>query len=70
MDLSFSTIMSGLLIGLLGTGLFMTGKRMQRPLWMIVGGAMCLYPYFIPSQLACWALTLILLVPVWKFRHA
>jgi len=70
MDLSFSALMSGLLIGLVGSGLFLVGKRLQRPLWMIIGGAMCIYPYFVTDQWACWLITALLLIPVWKFRHA
>lgn len=62
--------MTGLMIGLIGSGLFMVGKRAQRPIWMITGGAMCIYPYFISNPLACWGLTLVLLIPVWKYRHA
>jgi hypothetical protein len=69
MDLSFSSLMSGLVISGLGLFLFLYGKRAARPLLLGIGLAMCIYPYFIPNLLAVWALTTVLLVPAWVYRH-
>jgi hypothetical protein len=68
-DLSFPTLMSGLIIGSVGLFLFLFGKRAERPLPLFIGLAMCVYPYFIPNLIAVWLLTAILLVPVWAYRH-
>lgn len=70
MDLSMSSLFSGLVIGSIGLFLFMWGKRTDRPFYYAIGLAMCIYPYFISNQLIVWTLTALLLIPVWKLRHA
>jgi hypothetical protein len=70
MDLSTSSLLSGLLISALGGGLFLFGKKSGKIPYVLVGIAMCIYPYFIPSALLLWALTVLLLVPLYTFRHS
>jgi len=69
MDLSASTLISSLLIGSLGGFLLLYGKRAERPLLLVIGGAMCVYPYFLTNPLTVWLVTLLLLIPIWTYRH-
>jgi hypothetical protein len=57
MDLSASTLLTGLLISSLGAGIFLYGKANAKFLPMIAGGAMCLYPFFISSPWLLWTIT-------------
>ena len=49
MDLSFGTLLSSLVVGSIGFGLFLYGKKQARFPQLIVGIAMMGYPYFVPS---------------------
>ena len=40
------TLIFGLIFGAIGTVYFVYGKRIQEPLFLIVGFALCIYPYF------------------------
>jgi hypothetical protein len=58
MDLSNPwSLMSGLLIGLIGMGLLMYGKKAQSPAPIVAGLVLCIAPYFMASLLAVWLLT-------------
>ncbi|MBY0112626.1 MAG: hypothetical protein K2Y21_07380 [Phycisphaerales bacterium] len=58
MDLgSPASLISGLLIGLLGTAFFIYGKKQERPLVLFTGVFLCLFPMFIASVLAQWLVT-------------
>jgi hypothetical protein len=50
-------LISGLFIGLVGMGLLMYGKRAGDLRAIVVGLAMCIYPYFINDQLLLWGIT-------------
>lgn len=50
-------IASGLLIGLIGMGLLMYGKKAMSPAPIAAGLVLCVAPYFIASLLATWLLT-------------
>ena len=65
-----SALVSGLLIGSIGGFLFLYGKNAQKYTHMGIGVAMCIYPYFISSQVLSWALTIVLLVPLYVYRHS
>jgi len=70
MDLSFSALFSSLLIGTIGMGLFIFGKRTGKMVPLGIGLLMCVYPYFIPNMLILWCVTVALFVPLWVLRNA
>lgn len=49
-----ASLISGVLIGAIGTGMFMYGKRQERPLTLFTGLALCVSPMFVASVLAMW----------------
>jgi hypothetical protein len=49
---STATIFIGVLASALGGGYFLYGKKQERPVAMIAGAALCLYPYLFDSALA------------------
>lgn len=51
---STSSLISGVLIGSIGTGMFIYGKKQERPLTLFTGAAMCIFPMFVASVLAMW----------------
>lgn len=55
MDLSNPwVLMSGLVLGALGAGLFIYGKKQMDFRCLAAGVALCIAPYFIGSLLALW----------------
>ena len=57
MDLSNPwSLMTGLLVGLIGLALLMYGKKEQRVAPIAAGLVLCIAPYFIASLLATWLL--------------
>ena len=68
MDLSTSSLLSGIVISCLGAGVFLYGKNVQRMPPLVIGLAMCLYPYFL-SVLIMWIVTVILLGALYKLRE-
>jgi hypothetical protein len=40
------TLVLGLLFGAIGTVYFIYGKRIHEPMFLVVGFALCIYPYF------------------------
>lgn len=56
---SSAGILIAVLTGAIGTGYFIYGKKEGRPLPMLVGAALCIYPYFVDRL---WLLALIGLV--------
>jgi hypothetical protein len=58
MDLSNpASLISGLLVGLVGMALLMYGKKQQRALPALAGLTLCVVPYFIASLLVLWVVT-------------
>ena len=51
-----AVLISGLLIGLIGVGVLMYGKKSMEPKCIGIGIALCVYPYFISSVLLLWAI--------------
>ena len=51
MDLSASSLVAGLLVSGVGTGLFLYGKKQGRIPQLLAGVALMVYPMFIPSAL-------------------
>jgi hypothetical protein len=57
MDLSNpGALFSGLIIGAIGMGLFIYGKKQQHIPSLLAGVGMCVFPYFVSSLLVMWAL--------------
>ena len=52
MDLSTGTLLTSLLVGSVGFGIFLYGKKQLRGPQLVVGGVMMAYPYFITGPLA------------------
>ena len=48
----------------------MFGKKAQRMPYILVGLTMCVYPYFISSVLLAIAIAVVLIVPLYTFRHS
>jgi hypothetical protein len=48
-DLDGNSLLASLMIGLVGTGLFMYGKKQGRFPHMLVGAALVVYPYFVSN---------------------
>jgi hypothetical protein len=49
MDLSAGPLIASLLIGTIGFGLFLYGKKAQRMPQLVSGLALMVYPYFVPG---------------------
>jgi hypothetical protein len=47
-----NTLIIGLVAGIVGTGYFVYGKRQSKPVPLIAGALLCIYPYF--SDSAIW----------------
>lgn len=51
-----ASLLSGLIIGLVGCALFLYGKKQSAPRPLVAGALLCVYPYFIASVLAMWVI--------------
>jgi hypothetical protein len=49
MDFSAGSLFASLIIGAIGAGLFLYGKRQQRMPQLIAGIVLSVYPYFVAS---------------------
>lgn len=71
MDLSNpGVLLSSLLIGAVGMGMFMYGKRMPEPKYIGIGLALCVFPIFVHSLILMWALTALCLAGAWALPRA
>lgn len=52
-----AVLISGLLISLIGTALFIYGKKQMEFPPLIAGIALCIVPFFVVSVLALWLIT-------------
>lgn len=52
-----AALFSGLVIGTVGLGLFLYGKKAERPAPLAVGLGMCALPMLVHSLAAMWAIT-------------
>lgn len=58
MDLDHpAAFFSAILIGLIGTVLFIYGRKQQSVRCLLAGAALCIFPYFITSVAVMWAVT-------------
>ncbi|MGN6367438.1 MAG: amino acid transport protein [Phycisphaerae bacterium] len=69
MNLSASSLLAGLLISSLGAGIFLYGKSTSKLLPLVVGGAMCLYPFIITAPWLLWTITAALCVLLYVARE-
>jgi hypothetical protein len=69
MDMTFSYLMSTMIISILGFALFLYGKKAGKIVPLVAGIAIGVVPYFFANLAAIWIFTIVALVPVWKYRH-
>jgi len=65
MSISFGGLFLSLVIGAVGTGLFIYGKKQGRPPQMIGGLALCIYPYFVPDPWLTVGIAALIIAAVW-----
>jgi len=57
MDLpDFGFLFSSLLIGAIGAGIFIYGKKSENPKCLGMGVVLCVFPYFVHSLLLMWGI--------------
>ncbi len=52
-----ASLISGMLIGALGTAFFLYGKKQEKPLTLLTGIALCAFPMFVASVMMMWLIT-------------
>jgi phosphate/sulfate permease len=58
MDLSNpASLISSIVIGIIGMGLFIYGKKQTSIPSLLTGIVLCVFPYFVSSVLLMWAIT-------------
>jgi hypothetical protein len=65
MDLSASSLFASFLVGMVGLGLFIYGKKQTRLPQLVVGMALMVFPYFVESVLLVYAVSVALLLGLW-----
>ncbi len=53
-DMGSGFLISSLLIGSVGLGMLVYGKKSDQPLCLLSGLAMCVFPYFVHSLIVMW----------------
>ena len=51
------TLFSSIIIGLIGTGIFLYGKKQVSVRCLLVGAGLCIFPYFVTSVAVMWLIT-------------
>jgi hypothetical protein len=62
---SMGLLFSGLLIGTVGVGMFIYGKKRPEPKCLLIGIAMCVYPYFVSSLALMWVIAVACMAAVY-----
>lgn len=65
MEFSASSLFASFLVGLVGLGLFLYGKKQTRLPQLIVGLVLMVFPYFIESAAIVYAVSGALVVGLW-----
>jgi len=65
MDLSFGGLMLSMLIGSVGVGLFVYGKKQSRIPQLVAGVVLIAYPYFVPNLWLMAGIAVALLAALW-----
>jgi hypothetical protein len=63
-----SALFAGLLFGTIGLGVFMYGKKMAAWKPMVFGGALMVYPYFVPQTWLIYTIGCVLCLGLYIFR--
>ncbi len=61
-------LFSGLIIGTLGMGLFIYGKKSEQPAPLAVGLGVCALPMMVHSLILLWAITGATIAGLWAFN--
>lgn len=61
---------SSAIIGLVGTALFIYGKKAEEPKCLGAGIAMCVFPMFIPSLIVMWLMAALCMLGVYALPRA
>ena len=70
MDVSVGWLLTSLLVGTVGMGFFMYGKKQTRGPQLLVGLGLMIYPYFVTSTLWMVAVACALLAGLWGALRA
>ena len=65
MSLDPSSLFASVVIGLVGFGIFLYGKKQRRAPQLVAGLAMMVYPYFVPGAAWMIAITVALVATLW-----
>lgn len=65
MDLDTGSLVASMLIGSVGFGLFVFGKKQQRYAHLLAGVLLMVYPYFVPGVLPMIGIAVALLGALW-----
>jgi hypothetical protein len=68
LDLSTGSLVSGLILGMVGFLMFLYGKRNEEPLVLAGGIALSLLPMFLHAMIPLWAVSAAVLVVVILLR--
>lgn len=66
MEFNGSTLFAGLVFGAFGVSFFRLGKKRGRPLGIVTGLALILFPYFVENVYLLWGIGGALLIFGWK----
>jgi hypothetical protein len=64
-DLSFGGLLVALVVGAVGVGFFIYGRKQARIPHLIAGILLLAYPYFIPNPWVSAAIAAVILVALW-----
>ncbi len=64
-----TSLIIGLITGLIGMGYFSYGKKQGKSIPMFAGGALCVVPYFFENNLILAAVCLVLIAAPFIFRY-
>ena len=64
MEFSTDGLFASLMIGTIGMGVFLYGKRQQRPPQLLGGIALMTYPYFVSGGFRLWTIGLVIVAAI------
>jgi hypothetical protein len=65
MELDANSLLASMLIGSIGLGLLIYGKKQVRVPQIVVGLALCVYPYFVSNVLLMFGIAIAALGALW-----
>ncbi len=69
MDFDMSNLFSSMMIGMIGLGYFMYGKKNSRMYPLIAGLLLSIYPFFVSSIILQWLICIGIMVGVYFLRE-